>query len=44
MSRYKTAEYMALTDPYWRGYIDGLADKHNVRDTSNTPDATRSGT
>lgn len=32
MSRLKQAQYMALTDPWWAGYIAGLDDKHNVRD------------
>lgn len=31
MSRLKTAEHMALTDPYWKAYLDGLNDKHNLR-------------
>ena len=32
MSRLKQAQHMALTDPWWAGYIAGLDDKHNVRD------------
>ena len=36
-TRYDQAKHMAITDPYWRAYIDGLDDKHNIRD--NTRDA-----
>lgn len=32
MTRLQQARHLALTDPYWMAYIDGLDDKHRVRD------------
>ena len=32
MSRYDHAKHMALTSEYWAAYMDGLRDRHNVRD------------
>lgn len=37
MTRLQQARFLAQTDEYWRAYLDGLADRHRVRDT--TPDA-----
>lgn len=33
MTRMQQARHLAGTDPYWRAYLDGLDDKHRVRDT-----------
>ncbi|OFT62593.1 hypothetical protein HMPREF3159_03515 [Brachybacterium sp. HMSC06H03] len=29
-SRRDTLKLLAESDPYWRGYLDGMDDKHNV--------------
>lgn len=34
MTRYAQAKHMAITDPYWRAYLDGLEDKHRIRDNT----------
>lgn len=37
MTRLQQARHLAVTSEYWRAYLDGLDDKHRVRDTEPPP-------
>lgn len=40
-TRLATIKRLAESDPYWRGYLDGLADRHAIRRAAVTDDAWR---
>ena len=40
-TRLSTIKRLAESDPYWRGYLDGLADRHAIRRAAATDDAWR---
>ena len=40
-ARMETIRRLAESDPYWRGYLDGMADRHAIRRTEYTDDAWR---